>query len=130
MDEIGTGVLTWSPGERISDRYGTVYLLTALDSGETVTLTKTKEGKRGRLIALVLETRQSRHIGDLFHRVRPETPRVGQPIVLGEGTLFFQDELVGMHPDDGRESLWLDLRALYQAHEQTVTLLFDELPVH
>lgn len=130
MEEIGAGVLTWSPGERVSDRYGTVYLLTMLDSSETVRLAKTTEGKPGRLIALVRETRRSRHIGDLFHGVFPKIPEVGQKVVLGEGTLFFQDELVGVRPDDGRHTQWLNLRALYQVHEQTVTLFFEELLVH
>lgn len=130
MEEIGTGVLTWSPGERVSDRYGTVYLLSDLESNEVVGLTDTTEGKRGRLIAVVRETRTSRHIGDLFHGVFPEIPEVGQKVVLGEGTLFFQDELVGVRPDDGRQTQWLNLRALYEVHEQTVTLFFEELPVN
>ena len=126
MNELGTGVLTWSPGERISDRYGTVYLLSDLESNEVVGLTDTTEGKRGRLIAVVREIRISRHIGDLFHGVFPEIPEVGQKIVLGEGTLFFQDELVGVRPEDGRQAHWLDIRALYRVHEQTVKLLFEE----
>ena len=130
MEKLGTGVLTWNPAERVSDRYGTVYLLTELDSGETVRLAKTNEGKRGRLIAVVEETRASRHIGDLFHGVRPEIPEVGQKIILGEGTLFFQDDLVGVCPEDGRKTLWLNIRPLYQTHEQTVTLHFEEFPAH
>lgn len=32
---------------------------------------------------------------------------------------------VGLRPDDGRDYDWLDIRALYDAHEQTVELYFQ-----
>jgi hypothetical protein len=64
-------------------------------------------------------------IGDLFHEVCPSKPEPGERVVLGEGTLFFSDEGVGLMPDDGRKTLWLDIRALYRLHNQTVTLFFD-----
>jgi hypothetical protein len=127
MDKLGTGVLTWDGGERRSDRYGTVYLLDSPDSEVSVRLAQIKEGAHGELVVLVMETRKSRHIGDLFHGIAPRTPRVGQEITLGAGTLFYADSgKVGLKPDDGREDQWLDMRALYDAHEQTVTLFFKE----
>jgi hypothetical protein len=47
--------------------------------------------------------------------------------MLGKGTLFFaDDETVGIRPDDGRDTLWMDIKALYNAHDQTVTLCFDD----
>ena len=82
----------------------------------------------GRLVAIVRETRKSRHIGDVVHGVAPITPQVGQEIVLGEGMLFFRGyESVGVQPVNYRHTLWLDIEALYNVHEQTVTLFFDEI---
>ena len=127
MQELGTGVLNWDGAERRSDRYGKVFLLSSPDSEERVRLVQVKSGTRGRLVAIVKETRQSRHVGDLFHGVFPETPNMGQKITLGEGTVFFEDDSVGLRPDDGRDTEWLEMRALYNAHEQTVTLCFEEL---
>lgn len=89
-----------------------------------------KAGKGGRLIAVVQETRQSRHVGDIFYGVFPKTPQMGQQITLGEGALFFEDDSVGLQPDDGRDAQWLNMRALYDALDQTITLYFDEFPTN
>ncbi|TSC81145.1 MAG: phosphoadenosine phosphosulfate reductase [Parcubacteria group bacterium Gr01-1014_19] len=128
MQELGTGVLSWNKSERVSDRYGSVILTPSPDNEKSISLIQVNAGRRGRLVVIVKETRQSRHIGDLFHGVFPKTPKVGQKITLGEGSLFFEDGGVGLHPDDGRGTQWLDICALYKAHEQTVTLCFEELP--
>ncbi len=129
MQELGTGVLIWNSSERISDRYGLIFLLSSPDSSKRIKLVQVNGGVRGRLIAVVKEIRQSRHIGDLFHRVFPQTPEVGQNIKLGEGTLCFRDHnTVGVQPDDCRHTMWLDINELYKAHEQTVTLCFEEVP--
>ena len=129
MQELGTGVLNWDGAERRSDRYGQVFLLSSPYGRNRVKLVKVKSGVRGRLIAIVKETRRSRHIGDFFHGVFPETPEVGQKITLGEGKLFFRSyNTVGVQPDDGRDTLWLDINGLYKTHQQTVTLCFEELP--
>jgi hypothetical protein len=52
--------------------------------------------------------------------------------VLGEGELFVEidDEYagvptVGVYPEDGRETDWLDVEALYRAHCQTVKVYFE-----
>jgi len=132
MRELGTGVLNWDRGERVSDRYGIVHLQTNADPNqdERVPLTVIQEcaGKCGRLIALVKETRESYHIGDLHHNVYPTTPQSGTAIVLGTGILFFDaGNSVGLEPTDGRKKLWLDIRSLYRAHHQTVTLCFEEI---
>jgi hypothetical protein len=42
----------------------------------------------GHLVAVVLETRPSPHIGDLARAVDPAMPTVGQENTLGTGTLF------------------------------------------
>lgn len=129
MHKLGTGILNWSRMERVSDRYATVQLFTALDSEEMVALDRVQEGTRGRIIAVVEETRQSRHIGDLSHEIFPRTPTVGQHITLGEGILFFAEQAVGLTPIDERtvDAPWLDIRSLYDAHEQTVSLYFEEM---
>jgi hypothetical protein len=139
--ELGVGVLTWARGERVSDRYGSVFLmpegqdsLTLRDNQTFTPLSRpsaiTTSDGRGRLIAEILETRESTHIGDLFRGLSPTTPEVGDRLTLGEGVLFFDTEdwgdQVGLLPDDDREIDWLDPRVLYQVHEQTVRLLFEQ----
>jgi len=124
VHELGMGVLDWERGERISDRYGLVELF--LRPGEPVKLNRVTQQLHGRLIAIVREVRGSSHIGDLFHGVRPSIPEVDERIELGIGSIFFEDEAVGLTPDDGRPTLWLDIHALYRVHNQTVTLYFEE----
>ena len=132
---IGEGVLTWPRGERISDRYGLVMLMENGDSWKPPTgyikLDRSTDGAHGTLTAEVLETRQSTHVGDLFRGLFPETPEVGERIMLGSGTVFFdrgddREDEIGLLPDDDREVDWLDPKALYRAHEQTVRLMFEE----
>ena len=135
---IGTGTLTWMRSERITDRYGAVYLIpdgyNSLSRAAPPSLiehevVKTRVGEKGRLIAEVVETRESTHIGDVFRGLYPRTPKRGDRLVLGTGTFFSERNseglTIGVKPDDGRDSDWLDPRALYDAHEQTVTLFFE-----
>ena len=127
MDELGTGVLDWNSGERISDRYGTVMLFDQSEKNQKlVTLRKSSVGRHGRLIAVVRETRDSTHAGDWFHGIYRSRPTVGEEIVLGEGLPFFFGDFIGLLPDDRRQRSWLGIHALYRAHHQTVTLFFDE----
>jgi hypothetical protein len=138
MKTLGTGVLTWNRDERISDRYGTVYLI---DEGHNSNMLEPSPsiiksvdglvGKRGALLARIIESRKSTHIGDLFRGVGPRKRAVGVVLKLGSGELFAEPAIdgglcVGLKPGDGRETDWLDIRALYDAHEQTVELAFDE----
>lgn len=134
---LGRGVLTWHPHERRSDRYGSVHLIaddhTSMTDGPSPSLVCRPgfgEGQIGRLIVFVIEARDSPHIGDLFRGVGPRRPAVGQRIMLGSGQLFFEDApdggyMVGLKPADGRSVDWLDIRALYDAHEQLVELVFE-----
>jgi hypothetical protein len=132
---LGEGALTWPRGERVSDRYGTVGLMaTGQSYGDYfadyafVDVHQVPEGSRGRLRATVLETRDSGHIGDLFRGLFPTTPEVGEVIDLGSGVVFYERvedaPYIGLRPDDGRTSDWLDPQALYRTHEQTVRLEF------
>lgn len=130
MEEIGTGVLDWDREEGISDRYGAVMLFDrARPHQGPIRLPRRSEGAHGRLIALVRETRETSHIGDLFHKIYPVKPNVGDSFVLGEGTLFFANDAVGLIPHDGRKTLWLDIHVLYRVHNQTVDLLFERQKV-
>lgn len=139
---LGEGVLTWARSERVSDRYGTVYLIpeghnsrTLKPSRSLINLMIAMEHNcsRGDLIAVVIEARDSTHIGDLFRGIQPRKPEVGQVIKLGSGHLFFElapegGTQVGLRPDNWKTETrphdWLDPRALYDAHEQTVRLIF------
>lgn len=132
--ELGIGRLSWPRGERVSDRYGVVLLMADGDSfaepSQYIRPAHRPVGQRGTLVAEALETRESTHIGDLFRGLFPETPAVGERIILGSGTFFTEDTdwgalLMGLSPDDGRHSDWLDPKALYRAHEQTVRLTFE-----
>jgi len=84
---------------------------------------------RGVLLAVPTETRQSDHVGDDSRKVYPSTPEVGEEIPLGQGTLFREDcswgsDAIGVQPTDGRTQDWMDIKALYRVHEQTVDLFF------
>lgn len=135
---IGSGVLTWAKDERVSDRYGTVWLMpegcssaTADPDGSTVEqIVCELSGVFGQLVAVVTATRKSTHIGDLFRGIFPRTPKVGDEITLGKGTLFTEPcpgrsgLMVGLKPRSSRRHDWLAPRALYDAHEQSVRLEF------
>lgn len=131
---LGTGKLTWAKSERVGDRYGAVYLLAYGDSmseSKEVPLTIPADLKPGKLVAHVKETRKSTHVGDWAHGISPTTPEVGETIELGSGK-FFQCKYssgtvaVGAMPDELRTTLWMDINALYRAHEQTVDLYWEE----
>lgn len=131
--EIGRGVFNWPRGERITDRYGALLLASDWESYEADHTTYVKfdeaiAGQHGTLHVEILEARQSPHIGDLARGIFPQTPEVGERIELGAGTLFFDDcdddRAVGVRPDDGRDTDWLDPVKLYRAIHQTVALYF------
>ena len=128
---IGQGIVSWPSKERRGDRYGSITLWqTADEDSLPVGFDEGLAGRHGRLEAHVLETRQSDHIGDLFRGFIPETPEVGEVIVLGTGTLFFEDcygsRAAVLQPDDGRKHDWLDPLKLYRAIHQTCQLVFVE----
>lgn len=148
MSEIvlGSGGLSWPSVERVCDRYGRVGLqavqpISAADAqgqggapgrlypcGDWLPFTLAavvNAGMSGRLVAEVVEARESTHVGDLFRGFSPSTPAVGERVVLGAGALFFEGGCVGLRPADGRDRDWLDPQALYRAHAQTVRLIFE-----
>lgn len=173
---LGVGRLNWNARERRCDRYGFVRLFD--EEGENLSLNGVElEGKKGRLLAEVIETRKSEHIGDLARGIKPSTPDLGEIIELGEGEFVFEHcgeihekseyetddeamqkalvgqllaafgklgatvkvkhteepppdpeiyDMVGLKPEDGRKTDWLNPHNLYRAHEQTVRLYFEE----
>ena len=120
---IGEGVLGWLTSERRTDRYGSVLLNTL--SGKTFIFDNSLVGQKGTLFTVIKETQESNHFGDLFRGFFPSTPSVGDKIELGSGTLFIDNECIGLRPDDNRDSDWLDPRALYRCHNQIVELHFE-----
>lgn len=125
---LGEGVLNWSRYERIGDRYGAIHLSTQ-PWGETyATWEDAPADTKGTIVAHILATRQSGHIGDIARGIGPSMPEVGEEITLGTGILFTEMDdgvpRIGVEPDDGREHDWMDPRALYRCHNQTVRLEF------
>lgn len=136
--ELGIGRLTWPASERRSDRYGKVFLIEHSDSLSAVTppivpLTLPPACRHTEIFevrAVVQETRQSTHIGDLFHGVFPRTPQVGQEITLGSGRLHVDESgYLTVVPEEVGAYPWMDMRALYDAHEQTVQLVAVSKPL-
>lgn len=82
---LATGWLQWPRVERRSNRYGTVRLFEFPRERDTmVDYPSLPLGKYGRLVAEVIETQESSHVGDLFRGLQPQTPEVGERMVLGE----------------------------------------------
>ncbi len=125
---VGVGVLTWMRFERVTDRYGSVYLME--DGTEAPAEMFFPKGK-GRLVAIVLDARQSGDIGDIFRGLFPKLPNVGDRLILGEGEAFSEKtegiKCIGVDPGDGRHSDWLDPRALYNCHESLVQLIWETI---
>jgi hypothetical protein len=128
---IGTGRLNWRRYERVEDRYGTVCLMHDEDEDSFDLARYTGFGK---LIATIKETRDSSHLGDLFHGFFPTKPEIGEVIELGEGDIFYDHDeygyMVGLKPRDNRRTFWLNPKALYRCHEQTVELSFQTVEVN
>jgi hypothetical protein len=136
--EIGRGILAWSRQERISDRYGTVYVSDSTADGEVRVqpsvdwgTINSLVGQRGTLTATVLEARESSHVGDFargFHQ--QELPEQGEEYTLGTGEFFIGDEKWREYQEmmnpvgvtDGEKGL--DTDVLYKLHDSTVALWF------
>lgn len=137
MKKVGYGVFTWPREERVYNRYGAFHLDREAYEGEGACAPRLDlpalncfKGKRVRLTVEVVESRRSGHVGDLFLKIFPTQPSVGERIVLGVGRLdvLLLDGVmcVALAPEDGRRELWIDPRLLYRAHDQTVNLYVEE----
>ena len=137
---LGSGVFSWNRYERVTDRYGSVLLLPEGGDSRSLLpqpsqinreLAKQCDGLKGKLSVKVTATRESTHIGDFCRGLVPKTPKVGATIKLGEGVFFIEPAIeggvqIGVRPADGRASDWLNPKALYRAHEQSVHLIFGQ----
>ncbi len=133
-ERVGHGVLTWDGEERRSDRYGAICLMAETFEGQPIVTGRSLdvarleglEGQRVKVWAKVVESRKSGHVGDDFLKVYPSQPEVGEVIELGVGILALPmvpwngQPAVALLPGDGRKKFWMDPRALYRGHDQTV----------
>lgn len=134
---IGQGIFTWDGTERRSDRYGGFTLgATGYTPGVRaeacmdLAALKKLVGKRVRIIATVIESRKSDHCGDLFHKILPSRPEVGEVVNLGVGALRLETwdwddgdvTAILLMPGDGRNQFWIDPRKMYRLHDQTVSV--------
>lgn len=135
--EIGQGIFMWTGDERRSNRYGGFFLADSTFDDSVVVKTELAIGElnkfvgsRVKLTALVIENRESGHIGDHFLGVFPSKPDVGESIVIGIGDLVFEHmyekEIFVLKPQDKREELWLDPRTLFRLHDQTVKIFIEQ----
>lgn len=122
---LGTGHLVWYPAERRTDRYGAVFLVGEEDGISPLPLDPDAEARHGRLIARVIETMTPTHVGDTNRGIKPTIPKVGESIVLGLGTVFYENGTVGVRPDLDRKIDWMNPLALYRCVDQWVELCFD-----
>lgn len=123
------GIFDWQIFERRSQRYGAFQLNDSTwDSAPNVKVVGRRDeqglsrlnGHKVKVTVTVVETRDSTHCGDSFLEILPSTPKVGEVIVLGVGTLRVRADTIELEPNDGRERLWLDPHLLYRLHSQTV----------
>ena len=134
---IGRGKLTWMKSERVSDRYGAVWLMDndsdSLSPGpdKPQPMWFPPPDQRGQLIAHVIDAYESTHIGDSFRGIAPTTPTTGDIFILGTGRASKETVLnintFLITPTKPRDSDWLNPRALYNCHESIVELIWSPL---
>lgn len=137
LKQLAHGVFGWDRQERTSLRYGRINIadrgfVTGCVAEPSVDAAVLRElsGIRVRLVARVVETRTSTHVGDRGLNIYPSTPDVGEEVVLGVGVLDSERNADGetaflLRPGDGRRHFWVDPRLLYRLHNQTVDLFVE-----
>lgn len=136
---LAKGILGWEGTERRTNRYGSIHLSTTPynpTAGSAIVkyshkLLERLSGKRVRLTVEVVESRDSGHIGDLFLKIAPQRPDVGEVVDLGVGILGSEVGWDGqpdifLAPKDPSKDLWMDPRKLYRLHDQTVIVYVEE----
>lgn len=125
---LAEGELNWNRIERVSDRYGTVRIFVPSTESPASQIKRKYLGQHGTLVVKVVEPRESTHCGDWARNIRPKTPERNDIFVLGTGTLFMEEnnhyEDIGVKPDSGKQSDWLNPYALYNVHESVVRLIW------
>lgn len=138
--KVACGVFGWGATERQSNRYGSFHCGSQPFDGSATCIVFHDElalrelrGKQVRITCVVIESRVSAHIGDMFLGITPSRPNVGEEVDLGVGILRLEGsdydptlvDLV-LKPNDGRSELWYDPRKLYRLHDQTVEVYAEE----
>lgn len=141
---VGKGIFGWDRADRRTRRYGGVQLHTT-NYAQSVTVDAQVHQEaihnlqgRVRLYGKVIESRVSGHVGDLFLRIKPTQPEVGEIVELGVGQIVLEASsysplpCILLTPEDGRREFWMDPHKLYRLHDQTVELYAEEtdLPCH
>lgn len=87
-------------------------------------------GVAGTLVAHVIHvtaTDEDREFGKRHPELRPPEP--GERVVLGSGALFTEEyaagPVIGVRPDDGRETEWMNPNAIFRCKGQLVRLEFE-----
>ena len=130
---VGRGKLTWMRSERVSNRYGAVWLMDKDENSFSTSSTPQPlwfppNDQLGSLYARVIDARESTHTGDLFRGIFPITPETGDIFYLGTGNA--QKETVEnidtflLKPTIFRNDDWLSPEALYNCHESIVELIW------
>jgi hypothetical protein len=125
---IGKGELGWHRFERQSDRYGSVGIYNE-DGDFAIKDEDIPTDQVGVLVATVLETKKSYHLGDWGRGIQTKTPSVGDRFELGRGTLhpqYYEEygPYVGMKPENDRYTVF-DAETLYRLHSQIIALEFE-----
>jgi len=138
VERVGHGIFGWNGKERRTDRYGAFVLGERPFDGNReaaayldIPALKELVGKRVHITCVAVKTRKSGHVGDLFHKIHPTTPAVGEVVDLGIGVLHLDNAgyegrlAVVLEPGDGRLKFWMDPHKLYRLHDQTVDLFVE-----
>lgn len=84
-------------------------------------------GTAGTLVAHVIANGSAYDWGDDPPELRP--PKPGERVVLGSGTLFTEESMgapvIGVRPDDGRATEWMDPNAISRCRNRLVRLEFE-----
>lgn len=130
---LGHGMLTFHPEERQTDRYGCVFLMDRTLLSFVKLEIPNHDGSGvvlGKLRAVILALHPHNHPGDVFHKIVPEVPEVGECIELGVGRFFTggvevsHPFLAGVFPNPMRPTFWLNPWNLYKCFQQEVRLEF------
>lgn len=102
---LAKGIFSWDGAERRSDRYGSIHLSSTPYEGSAVVvveydtaLLNELDEERVHLTCVVIEARESGHIGDLSHGFYPSKPDVGEIVDLG-GRQTRPGERLGWHAE-------------------------------
>lgn len=140
MPTIGHGIISWDGYERRSRRYGSLYLdsknvdeNTSAEVSIDLDALAALKGQRVCITCTIVADRESGHAGDCALGISPVRPQRGDIIEVGVGILDLAPcpwsaggMAIMLRPTDGRTELWIDPRALYKLHDQTVEVDIEQ----